>query len=95
MLLELIRGMRNMLHVLVGDMSTDSSYHVCDDCHPAEIWRARLQLLGPRGPERAWQPRFVPVNATGGPVQPALLRAAERAVDAGGSVMLTVRKPYT
>ena len=39
----------------------------------------------------AWQPRFVPANTIGGPVAPALLRAAQVAVNEGGSVMLTVR----
>jgi len=38
-----------------------------------------------------WQPRFLPDNATGGPIQPALLRAAQLAANEGGSVMVTVR----
>ena len=40
-----------------------------------------------------WQPRFTPVDVTSGPIQPALLQAARRAVNEGGSVMLTVHDP--
>ena len=49
------------------------------------------QLLAKRSPVDPWQPRFLPDNATGGPIQPALLRAAQLAANEGGSVMLTVR----
>ncbi len=49
------------------------------------------QLLAKRSPVDQWQPRYVPDNATGGPIQPALLRAAQLAANEGGSVMLTVR----
>ena len=34
---------------------------------------------------------FVPVNATGGPIQPELLAAAEAAADRQGALMFTVR----
>ena len=51
-----------------------------------------VQLLAKRSPVDEWQPRFVPDNVTGGSIQPALLRAAQLAVNEGGSVMLTVRR---
>ena len=54
------------------------------------LWYA-AQMLARRSAVEAWQPRFTPVNATGGPIQPALLQAVRRAANEGGSVMITVR----
>ena len=36
---------------------------------------------------------FVPVNATGGPIQPELLAAAQAAADSAGALMFTVLTP--
>ena len=52
--------------------------------------RWRLRRLGSTG--GALRGRgFVPVNATGGPIQPELLAAAEAAADRQGALMFTVR----
>ena len=58
----------------------------------ADLGALVAQLLARRSPVDEWRPWFVPDNATGGPIQPALLRAAQVAANEGGSVMLTVRR---
>ncbi len=52
-------------------------------------WRLRRLGAAAGGPLRGRG--FVPVNATGGPIQPDLLAAAEAAADRQGAIMFTVR----
>ncbi len=51
----------------------------------------RLRRLGAVGGGALRGRGFVPVNATGGPIQQELLAAAEAAADRQGALMFTVR----
>ena len=53
--------------------------------------RTHRGRLGAGGGRRFRGPRFVPVNATGGPIQRQLLEAARAAADWQGALIFTVR----